>query len=229
MINAAPQPIYAGCTWHETDTLDYSLEICENHEDVLITDWIIRGSALGPTGGLSARQLNSCLPRREEKSQLDWLNVPRWPVFRCQRLENTGCQYSKIQSVERLSSCPSASSDPGLAVLMSHGVYHLFSKFTSSPSLFLHSLQSLGITCDTLTHRKSCKRLFPRVSDNCAVASSSTSRDDVETRLLQLGVDRSSTVDTSTAAVRLIYDVRRHEHVTSYLYASCAGCQSFKN
>jgi len=153
-----------------------------------------------------------------------WLNVPRcrWPVFRCQRLENTGCQYSKDQSVERRSSCPSSSSDPGLAVLMSHGVFHLFSKFTSSPSLFVHSLQSLGITCDTLTHRKSCKRLFPRVSDNCAecaVVSSSrpTSRDDVETGLLQLGVDRSSTVDTSTAAVRLIYDVRRHEHVTLYL------------
>jgi len=124
--------------------------------------------------------------------------------------------------VERRSSCPSSSSDPGLAVLMSHGVFHLFSKFTSSPSLFVHSLQSLGITCDTLTHRKSCKRLFPRVSDNCAecaVVSSSrpTSRDDVETGLLQLGVDRSSTVDTSTAAVRLIYDVRRHEHVTLYL------------
>jgi len=69
LVNAAPQRIYAGCTWHETDTLDYSLEICKNHEDVLITDWIIRGSALGPTGGLSARQLNSCLPRREEKTQ----------------------------------------------------------------------------------------------------------------------------------------------------------------
>ena len=29
--------------------------------------WLVRGSVLGPIGGLSARQLNSCLPRREEK------------------------------------------------------------------------------------------------------------------------------------------------------------------
>ena len=29
--------------------------------------WLIRGSALGPIGGLSARQFNSCLPRIEEK------------------------------------------------------------------------------------------------------------------------------------------------------------------
>ena len=29
--------------------------------------WLVRGSALGPIFGLSARQLNSCLPRREEK------------------------------------------------------------------------------------------------------------------------------------------------------------------
>jgi len=28
--------------------------------------WLIRGSALGPIGGLSTRQFNSCLPRREE-------------------------------------------------------------------------------------------------------------------------------------------------------------------
>jgi len=32
-----------------------------------ITNWFIRGSALGPIGGLSARQFNGCLPRREEK------------------------------------------------------------------------------------------------------------------------------------------------------------------
>jgi len=29
--------------------------------------WLVRGSALGPICGLSARQLNSCLPRREER------------------------------------------------------------------------------------------------------------------------------------------------------------------
>jgi len=29
--------------------------------------WLIRGRALGLIGGLSARQFNSCLPRREEK------------------------------------------------------------------------------------------------------------------------------------------------------------------
>ena len=29
--------------------------------------WLIRGSALGPIGGLSVRQFNSCVPRREEK------------------------------------------------------------------------------------------------------------------------------------------------------------------
>jgi len=28
---------------------------------------LIRGSALGPIGGLSSRQFNSCLPHREEK------------------------------------------------------------------------------------------------------------------------------------------------------------------
>ena len=31
--------------------------------------WLIRGSALGPIGGLSTRQFNSCLPRREEKKR----------------------------------------------------------------------------------------------------------------------------------------------------------------
>jgi len=31
--------------------------------------WLIRGSALGPIGSLSARQFNSCLPRREEEKE----------------------------------------------------------------------------------------------------------------------------------------------------------------
>jgi len=31
--------------------------------------WLVRGSALGPICGLSARQLNSCLPRREERKK----------------------------------------------------------------------------------------------------------------------------------------------------------------
>jgi len=31
--------------------------------------WLVRGSALGPICGLSARQLNSCLPRREERKR----------------------------------------------------------------------------------------------------------------------------------------------------------------
>jgi len=33
---------------------------------LLLGFWLVRGSALGPICGLSARQLNSCLPRREE-------------------------------------------------------------------------------------------------------------------------------------------------------------------
>ena len=32
--------------------------------------WLVRGSALGPICGLSARQLNSCLPRRKKKEDL---------------------------------------------------------------------------------------------------------------------------------------------------------------
>ena len=48
-------------------TLDYSLEVCKNHREISITNWFIRGSALGPIGGLSARQFDGCLPRREEK------------------------------------------------------------------------------------------------------------------------------------------------------------------
>jgi len=31
--------------------------------------WLIRGSALGPIGGLSARQFNSCLPRIEDEDE----------------------------------------------------------------------------------------------------------------------------------------------------------------
>jgi len=31
--------------------------------------WFIRGSAFGPIGGLSARQFDGCLPRREEKRE----------------------------------------------------------------------------------------------------------------------------------------------------------------
>ena len=44
-----------------------TLEVCKNHQEISITNWFIRGSALGPIGGLSARQSNSCLPRREER------------------------------------------------------------------------------------------------------------------------------------------------------------------
>ena len=35
----------------------------------IVADWLIRGSALGPIGGLGARQPNSCLPRIEEKKE----------------------------------------------------------------------------------------------------------------------------------------------------------------
>ena len=45
-----------------------ALEVCESHQEISITNWFIRGSALGPIGGLSARQFNGCLPRREEKN-----------------------------------------------------------------------------------------------------------------------------------------------------------------
>ena len=34
--------------------------------------WLIRGSALCPIGGLSARQSNSCLPRTEDKDEEDY-------------------------------------------------------------------------------------------------------------------------------------------------------------
>jgi len=43
------------------------LEVCKSHQEISTTNWFIRGSALGPIGGLSARQFNGCLPRREEK------------------------------------------------------------------------------------------------------------------------------------------------------------------
>ena len=36
---------------------------------ILSDNWFIRGSALGPIGGLSARQFNGCLPRSEEKRE----------------------------------------------------------------------------------------------------------------------------------------------------------------
>jgi len=39
----------------------------QSHQEISITNWFIRGSALGLIGGLSARQFNGCLPRREEK------------------------------------------------------------------------------------------------------------------------------------------------------------------
>ena len=35
---------------------------------LLLGFWLVRGNALGPICGLSARQLNSCLPRREEEA-----------------------------------------------------------------------------------------------------------------------------------------------------------------
>jgi len=40
--------------------------------------WLVRGSALGPICGLSARQLNSCLPRREEKRREDIIMPFLW-------------------------------------------------------------------------------------------------------------------------------------------------------
>ena len=51
----------------KTGTLDYSLEVCKNHQEISISNWLVRGSALGQIGGLSARQFNSCLPRTEDK------------------------------------------------------------------------------------------------------------------------------------------------------------------
>jgi len=71
LVNAAPQPYtqiafwgsFSG-TWRlKTGTLDYSLAVYKNHQDISLTNRLIRGSALGPIGGLSARQFNSCLPR----------------------------------------------------------------------------------------------------------------------------------------------------------------------
>jgi len=63
--------------------MDYSLEVCKSHQEISITNWFIRGSALGPIGSLSARQFNGCLPRREEKVSLCQkigliVNVENW-------------------------------------------------------------------------------------------------------------------------------------------------------
>ena len=44
--------------------------------------WLIKGSALGPIGGLSARQFNSCLPRREEKRREEKKEVHRAILLR---------------------------------------------------------------------------------------------------------------------------------------------------
>jgi len=73
LVNAAPQLIYACCISVflrlKTGTLDYSLEVCKNNQEISITNWFIRGSALGPIGSLSARQFNGCLPCTEEKRE----------------------------------------------------------------------------------------------------------------------------------------------------------------
>jgi len=59
----------------KSGTLNYSLEVCENHQEISITNWFIRDSALGPIGGLSARESNGCLPRRAEKRGMAGLFV----------------------------------------------------------------------------------------------------------------------------------------------------------
>ena len=59
----------------KTGTLDYSLEVCKNHWEILITNWFIRGSALGPIGGLSARQSNSCLPEEKRRRREDSIST----------------------------------------------------------------------------------------------------------------------------------------------------------
>ena len=66
-MQVAFQGFFSGTRILETGTLDYSLEVCKNHLEVLVTDWLIMGSALGQIDGLSARQYKSCLPRIEEK------------------------------------------------------------------------------------------------------------------------------------------------------------------
>ena len=62
---------------------------------------LIRGSALGPIGGLSARQFNSCLPRREEVYIV--LGTCIGPVLRPQhKAASAACQYGKKERKERM-------------------------------------------------------------------------------------------------------------------------------
>ena len=82
LINQLPPPfgtagdfnshnILGGVPFREPSDLKQAhwitLEVCKNHQEISITNWFSRGSALGPIGGLSARQFDGCLPRREEK------------------------------------------------------------------------------------------------------------------------------------------------------------------
>ena len=64
-INSAPYNslfLFNQCSWVRPGTLSLSRK-----NQWGLARWFIRGSALGPIGGLGARQFSGCLPRREEK------------------------------------------------------------------------------------------------------------------------------------------------------------------
>ena len=50
-------------------TVHYQFSVRVRTQEYVLGFWLIGGSALGPIGGLSARQFNSCLPRGEEKRE----------------------------------------------------------------------------------------------------------------------------------------------------------------
>jgi len=55
--------------------------------------WLIRGIALGPIGGLSARQFNSCLPRGEERAKQRVMDhISRFPT-----VESHYCRVSSLR------------------------------------------------------------------------------------------------------------------------------------
>ena len=51
--------------------------------------WLIRGSALGPIGGLSARQFNSCLPRIEERREREPIHTEGTKVSHERKFQGT--------------------------------------------------------------------------------------------------------------------------------------------
>ena len=61
----------------------------------VVADWLIRGSALGPISGLSARQSNSCLSCIEEKKENRVAQI--WEFFEYSLLT----VYRRIKTAEQ--------------------------------------------------------------------------------------------------------------------------------